>query len=75
MEHVKFLSNLFSSHVFNTKLISDFTFSEPCIVVHIRENNQQDVHFTSLIYSNETILYIKHFIVQLMHTNYKSLDY
>jgi len=29
-----------------------FTFSELCIVIHIREKDQQDAHFFSLIYSN-----------------------
>ena len=29
-----------------------FTFSEPCIVILIRENDQRDAHFFSLIYSN-----------------------
>ena len=29
-----------------------FTFTEPCIVIHKCENDQQDAHFFSLIYSN-----------------------
>ena len=29
-----------------------FTFSEPSIVIHIREKDQQDAHLSSLIYSN-----------------------
>jgi hypothetical protein len=32
-----------------------FTFSEPCIVIHIRESNQQVAHFFLLIYSNSLI--------------------
>jgi len=34
------------------KYVRDFTFSEPCIVIHTRENDQQDEHFCSFIYSN-----------------------
>ena len=30
----------------------DFTFSEPCTVIHIHEKDQQDAHFSSLIYSD-----------------------
>jgi len=29
-----------------------FTFSKPCIVIHIREGDELDAHFFSLIYSN-----------------------
>jgi len=29
-----------------------FIFSEPCIVIHTRENDQLDAHFFSFIYSN-----------------------
>jgi len=36
----------------NRKGLVDFTFSGPCIMIHIRENNQRDAHFFSLIYSN-----------------------
>ena len=43
----------------------NFTFSEPCIVMHIRETDQQDAHLFSLIYSNWTILY-------MFRTNYCS---
>ena len=35
-----------------------FTFSKPCIVIHIHEKDQQYAHFFSLIYSNWTILYM-----------------
>jgi len=37
-------------HGENLKLL--FIFSEPCIVIHIREKDEQDAHFFSLIYSN-----------------------
>jgi len=30
----------------------NFTLSEPCIVIHIRDKDQQDAHFFSLIYFN-----------------------
>jgi len=30
----------------------DFTFSELCSVIHMREKDQQDAHFFSLIYSS-----------------------
>jgi len=30
----------------------NFTFSEPCIVKHVRDRDQQDAHFFSLIYSH-----------------------
>jgi hypothetical protein len=33
------------------KLVN-FTLSEPCIVIHIRDKDQRDAHFFSLIYSN-----------------------
>jgi len=41
---------LFEYHV--EKVLAKFTFSEPCIVIHVYEKDQQDVHFFSLIYSS-----------------------
>jgi len=29
-----------------------FTFSEPCVVIHVREKDQQEAQFFSLIFPN-----------------------
>jgi len=39
-------------------IIFNFTFSEPCILQYICENEQQDAHFISFICFNYTLLYM-----------------
>jgi hypothetical protein len=48
-EHLRCTENIIShrrdQNVRHIKEWNDFTFSEPCIVIHIRENGQQDAQF------------------------------
>jgi hypothetical protein len=45
-------NHLHQAQSFMISYIFLLTFSEPCILIHILEKDQQNAHFFSLIYSN-----------------------
>ena len=56
---------IYRIHEEQTNLLScNVTFSGPCIVIHVRENDQQDVHFISsacfeqVIFHHQEVIYI-----------------